>query len=195
MIRTRRARRGLLSLIALVALALAGCGNTLQDRPIPHNTLEALLLAPYPVYWLGGSFHGLAITAAGGDPGGAFTIQYGDCLEGGQSTCVPPLKIVTSPDNSFVPGQTSPTRRTALVRGVPATLTEAGATIAIPTGPVVLSIFAHTPGLARAAAETAVPVNYPGFPGGPLAVPLPNTGFDERPIPSQTPAPLRPLRQ
>ncbi|HUB36753.1 MAG TPA: hypothetical protein VL972_08010 [Solirubrobacteraceae bacterium] len=190
-----RPRRALLALIALPAVLLAGCANTVQDQPIPHNTLEALLLAPYPVYWLGGTFHGMAITAAGGDPGGAFTIQYGDCLEGGQSTCVPPLKIVTSPDNSFVPGQRSPTSRTALLRGVPATLTEAGAAIAIATGPVVLSVFAKTPALARAAAETAVPVNYPSYPGAPLAQPLPNTGFDERPLPSQMPAPLRPLRQ
>src|SRR5580700_7882378 len=97
----------------LCALGLGACGNTLQDQPIPHNSLESLLLAPYPVYWLGGSFHGLAITEASRDPSGAFTVQYGDCLEGGQSTCVPPLKVVTSPDNSFVPGEGSATARTA----------------------------------------------------------------------------------
>ena len=193
-----RARASLLATmaaIAALAASLGGCGNTLQDQPVPHNTLEALLLAPYPVYWLGGRFHGLAITAAGGDPGGGFTIQYGNCLEGGQSTCVPPLKIVTSPDNSFVPGQTSPASHAALVRGVRATVAEGGSTIAMATGPVVVSVFAHTPALARAAAETAVAVNYPGYPGEPLAAALANTGFDDRPLPSQTPAPLRPLRQ
>ena len=32
------------------ALALSSCGDTLQDRPIPHNSLESMIVAPYPVY-------------------------------------------------------------------------------------------------------------------------------------------------
>ena len=64
------------------ALALGACGDTLQDRPIAHNTLETLLVAPYPVYWLGRSFQGLAITEAKHDPSGAFSVQYGDCVRG-----------------------------------------------------------------------------------------------------------------
>jgi hypothetical protein len=180
---------------ALCALALVGCGNAIQDQPIPHNSLESLLLAPYPVYWLGATFHGLAITEASRDPGGAFTVQYGDCLEGGQSTCVPPLKVVTSPDNSFVPGEGSSTARaTSALRGVGGFVAEHGHAISIPTGGVVLDIYAHTPTLARAAATTAVPINYPGVPGGPLAAPLPDTGYGERPLPSQAPSPLRALR-
>src|SRR6185312_1040321 len=124
-----RARRhaGSLALLicATTALALGGCGDTLQDRPIPHNTLESLLVAPYPVYWLGRSFSGLQITEAGHDPGGAFNVQYGDCVEGGQSTCVPPLRVVTSPDNSFVPGGGAVKRR-RVVRGVDAVVAEGG---------------------------------------------------------------------
>jgi hypothetical protein len=181
---------------ALCALVLGACGNTIQDQPIPHNSLESLLLAPYPVYWLGGTFHDLAITEASRDPSGAFTVQYGDCLEGGQSTCVPPLRIVTSPDNSFVPGDGSSTARTTTsLRGVSGFLAERGDAIAIPTGAVVLDIYAHTPELARAAAATAVPINYPGAPGAKLASPLPNTGFGERPLPSQIPNPLKALGQ
>src|ERR1019366_4320346 len=103
------------------ALALGACGAPLQDRPIPHNTLESLLVAPYPVYWLGRSFPGFAITEASHDPGGAFTVQYGDCVEGGQSTCVAPLRVVTSPDNSFVAGG-SVARRSTVLRGVPVVL-------------------------------------------------------------------------
>ena len=158
----------LAALIAvLCALGLGACGNTIQDQPIPHNELESLLLAPYPVYWLGGTFHGLQITEASRDPSGSFTVQYGDCLEGGQSVCVTPLKIVTSPDNSFVPGEGSTTSRTsASLRGVGGFLAERGKAISIPTGPVVLDIYAHTPALARAAAAMAVPINYPGAPGG-----------------------------
>jgi hypothetical protein len=179
---------------AVCALSLGACGNTLQDQPIPHNSLESLLLAPYPIYWLGGSFHGLAITEASRDPSGAFTVQYGDCLEGGQSTCVPSLKVVTSPDNSFVPGAGSATVRTsASLRGVGGFLAEHGDAISIPTGGVILDVYAHTPALARAAAATAVPINYPGAPDTRLAAPLPDTGYGERPLPSQVPNPLRAL--
>jgi hypothetical protein len=177
---------------ALCALCLGACGNTIQDQPVPHNSLESMLLAPYPVYWLGGTFHGLQITEASHDPSGAFTVQYGDCLEGGQSTCVPPLKIITSPDNGFVPGEGSHSSRTsASLRGVDGDLAAEGDAISIATGGVVLDIYAHTPALARAAAQTAVPINHPGAPGAPLAAPLPNTGYGERPLPSQTPSPLR----
>jgi hypothetical protein len=192
---SRRAVRALAALAAaLCALGLAACGNTIQDQPIPHNELESLLLAPYPVYWLGGTFHGLAITEASRDPSGSFTVQYGDCLEGGQSTCVPPLKIITSPDNSFVPGEDSLTARApASLRGAAAFLAERGDAISIPTGGVVLDIYAHTPALARAAAVTAVPINYAGAPASPLPARSPDTGFGSRPLPSQIPNPLRAL--
>src|SRR5207248_6453715 len=91
------------ALAVLAAPALVACGDTLQAQPIAHNTLETLLVAPYPVYWLGRSFKDLQITEASHDPGGAFSVQYGNCVEGGQGTCVPPLRVVTSPDNSFLP--------------------------------------------------------------------------------------------
>jgi hypothetical protein len=175
-------------------LGLSACGNTLQDQPIPHNELESLMLAPYPVYWLGGKFQGYAITEATRDPSGSFTVQYGDCLVGGQSTCVAPLKVITSPDNGFVPGEGSPTSRTPVfLRGVGGFLAERGNAISIPTGGVVLNIYARTPALARAAAAMAVPINDPGAPGARLDAPLPDTGFGERPLPSQVPNPLHAL--
>jgi hypothetical protein len=176
----------------LCTLCLGACGDTIQDQPVPHNSLESMLLAPYPVYWLGGSFHGLQITEASHDPSGAFTVQYGDCLEGGQSTCVPPLKVITSPDNGFVPGEGGTTSHTsAFLRGVRGHLAARGDAISIPTDGVILDVYAHTPALALAAARTAVPINSPGAPGDPLAAPLPDTGYGERPLPSQTPSPLR----
>jgi hypothetical protein len=176
----------------MCALALTACGNTLQDRPIPHNTLESLLLAPYPVYWLGRSFQGLAITEATTDPSGAFTVQYGDCVEGGQSTCVPAMRVVTSPDNSFVAGGSTPVRTTRL-RGVEAVIAQQGKTIEIPTAGVVVGIYATNPRAAAAAAETIVPINAIGAPGGQLATRLPDTGFASTPLPSQMPSPLRAL--
>ena len=101
-------------------------------------------MAPYPVYWLGGSFEGLQITEAARDPGGASSIQYGDCLEGGQGVCVPPLRVVTSPDNSFLPGGSAP-RATAEIRGVTAVVALGGRVIEIPTGRVVVDIYARNP--------------------------------------------------
>jgi hypothetical protein len=189
----QRHARSLGTLAALLcALGLGACGNTLQDQPVPHNELEALLLAPYPVYWLGGTFHGVQITEAARDPSGSFTVQYGDCLEGGQRTCVPPLKVITSPDNSFLPGEDSTHAHTiATLRGAYALVAEHGRAISIPTGGVVLDIYADSAKLARAAADAAVPINYPAAPSSPLPARLPDTGFGSRPLPSQVPNPLR----
>ena len=187
-----RLRSPLAVLLTLGALALTACGDTLQDQPIARAALEPLVLEHhYPVYWLGGVFHRLAITAVDRDPSGAYAIHYGDCIEGGQYTCVSPLLIVTSPDNSFLPGGSSRTRRAVALRGVRGVLAQQGATIAIPTGGVIVSVYATTPALARAAAQTMVAVNRVGVPGAPLPGPLPDTGFAQAPLPSQEPVAVR----
>ena len=181
-------RRRLIALLALglCALTFGACGDTLQDQPISHTTLESLLLAPDPVYWLGGSFGGMAITEASQDPGGAFSVQYGDCAAGGQNTCVSRLRVVTSPDNSFLPVGSQP-HRTVRIRGVAGVVAQGEQTIELPTAGVVVDIYANSPTLARVAAETTVPINGAGVPAGPLPAPLPDTGFAERPLPGQTP--------
>jgi hypothetical protein len=185
-------RLAALPLTGLCALLLGGCGNTLQDKPISHSILEQLIAAPYPVYWLGGSFAGLAITEGTRDPGGAFSLQYGDCIHGGQGFCISALRIVTSPDNSFLPGGSTPSRQ-ATIRGAHARVSESGLAIAIPTAGVVVSIFAENPASAAAAARTMVPINSPGSPGQPLPAALPNTGFATTPLPTQMPPAVRPL--
>jgi hypothetical protein len=187
------ARAAMLAALALCALALGSCSDTLQDKPVPHNELESLMAEPYTVYWLGGSFHGFQITEASLDPGGAATIQYGDCVEGGQSTCVTPVRVVTSPNNSFVPGGQA-ARRTTLLRGVPAVLAEGGRAILFATGRVVVAIYAARASLARAASEAVVPINAPGSPGVALPARLPDTGFSRKPLPAQVPSPPTPLR-
>ena len=186
-------RRGALAATLALCAGVAGaCGDTVQDQPIPHDALEALVLAPYPVYWLGRSFQGIAVTEAARDPSGAFSVQYGDCLQGGQGTCVPPLRVVTSPDNSFVPGASAP-HSTRSIRGAPAVVAQRGRAIAIPTGGVVVAIYGLTPRLAAAAAQRAVPINASAEPGAPLPARLPDTGFGASPLPAQVPPPLRPL--
>ncbi len=177
---------------SLCALALSACGNTLQDQPIPHNLLEGMIAAPFPVYWLGGSFEGMAVSEVSQDPSGAYSVQYGDCLAGGEGGCVSRLRVVTSPDNSFLPGGATPSSRTR-IRGVEAVLAQAGRTVVIATAGVVVDIYATSARVAAAAARTAVPINEVGAPEARLPAALPSTGFNERPLPRQTPAPLRPV--
>ena len=175
--------------LGLCTLTVGACGDTLQDQPISHTTLESLLLARYPVYWLGDSFQHMAITEASEDPSGASTVQYGDCAEGGQNTCVPRLRVVTSPDNSFIPFGSRP-HRAVRIRGVTGVAAQGDDTIELPTAGVVVGIYANTPKLARIAAETTVPINDVGAPATSLPAPLPDTGFAEQPLPGQTPTPL-----
>jgi hypothetical protein len=185
-------RLAALTLAGLCALGLSACGDTLQIKPIPHNILEGLVQAPYPVYWLGGTFQGMGVSDAGKDTSGAYSVQYGNCIEGGQGNCVAPLRVVTSPDNSFMPGGSTPSRRTA-IRGQDAVLAEGGRAIVLATGGVVLDIYAKDAQLARAAAQTAVPINEPEAPEAPLPARLPDTGFGDTPLPSQVPNPLHPV--
>ena len=174
-------------------VALCSCANTLQDRPIPHNILEGLVVAPFPVYWLGGSFEGMAISEATHDPSGAFSVQYGNCLQGGQGSCMPPLRVVTSPDNSFLPGGSTPQPPHAHPGRAARSSPRRGRTIDLPTGGVVVDIYATNARTALRPRAQLVPINALGAPGAPLPAALPNTGFGATPLPSQMPAPLRPL--
>ena len=177
-------------LAVLCPFALGACGNTLQDQPISHKTLENLLLAPFPVYWLGGSFQGMAITEVSADPSGAFAVQYGDCAAGGQNTCISRLRVVTSPDNSFIAVGSQP-HRAVRIRGVTGVAAQGESTIELPTAGVVVGVYATSPMLAREAAARTVPINASGAPLATLPAPLADTGFGSQPLPGQTPTPLR----
>lgn len=185
-------------LAAVCVGALSACANTLQDRPIPHNELEYMVATAYPVYWLGASFQGLNVSEANHDPSDAWSVRYGDCVEGGEGSCTARLLIVTSPDNGFLPGGSAPggsaaasAVRATHIRGVPARIAQGGDTIILAAGPVVVSIYATNPTTAAAAARTAVPINEPTAVEAPLPAALPNTGFGETPLPDQVPSPLR----
>jgi hypothetical protein len=180
------------SLAVLCALGVCGCGNTLQVQPIPHNVLEGLVVSQFPVYWLGRSFQGMEVTEAVHDPSGSYSVQYGNCLQGGEGTCLPPLRVVTSPDNSFLPGGSIARRKTS-IRGVAALLEQSGKTVVLATAGVVVDVYATNPRTAAAAARTMVPINEPGAPEASLPAALPNTGFSETPLPRQVPPPPRPL--
>ncbi len=142
----------------------------------------------YPVYWLGATLQGLPIISVARDPGGAYTIKYGNCRQGGENVCITPLEIVTSPDNSFRPGGSTP-QRAIVVRGVRSVAAQNGRTLVIPTGAVVVDIYADSAALAHAAAQTMVAINSPQLPGAPLPPARPVTGFAGKPLPSQQPSP------
>jgi hypothetical protein len=175
------------AVLLVCALALCSCGDTLQNTPIGASPFESVIVnSRFPVYWLGLRFDGLQASNVREDPGGAVTIDYGNCLIGGQYTCVTPLQIVTSPDNSFVPGAGAGARPLR-VRGLAATAVHGEATLAIRTGPVVVSVYARSASLARDAARTMGPLNEPGVPEAPLPPAIADTGFDRLPLRSQVP--------
>jgi hypothetical protein len=140
----------------------------------------------FPVYWAGLEFAGMQITSVAIDPSEAVTIRYGDCLVGGQYTCVTPISIVSSPDNSFIPGASAATGAPS-IRGVQVSATSGGATLAIPTGGVVVSVYAKSPSLARKVATIMAPLNKVGLPQAPLPAAGPDTGFDRQPLASELP--------
>lgn len=176
-----------LAALAACVLAVTACGDTLQDQPIGPSPLESVIVkSRFPVYWLGQRFDGMRITGVLIDPGGAVTLRYGDCLVGGQFTCVTPLELVSSPDNSFVPGA-GEVGRPRLVRGAQALSTQSGRALAIRTGSIVVSVRASDPALALRAARLMAPVNKVGLPLEPLPAAAPDTGYDQRPLPSQLP--------
>jgi hypothetical protein len=180
-----------LPLLAGFALALSSCGNTIQDQPISTQSLEQLVAVDaYPIYWLGGTFHDLAVSSVARDPSEAFTIQYGDCTVGGQGTCVTPLEIVTSPNNSFAPGAGA-IERAIHIRGVRAWTAEEGRALMIPTGSVVVDIYAETAQIAAAAVRTMVSINLGGDPGGRLPAASPDSGFGGTPVKAQRPSMVR----
>jgi hypothetical protein len=183
----RRVRRRCLAaaLALLCAGLLAGCGNTLQNEPLSASTLEPLVLAEgFPVFWVGASFHGMPLSVVNADPSGAYEVQYGACATGGPETCISPLAVISSPDNSFLPGAGAATGVTS-IRGVRALIAQRGKTIELATGAAVVDIQASSPALALAAAHEMAPVNRLGSPGASLPAALPETGFPEHPTEEQ----------
>jgi hypothetical protein len=63
----------------------------------------------------------------------------------------------------------------------------------IPTGAVVVSVYADRASRASAAAAALIPINAPGSPGAPLPKRLPDSKFGFTPLPSQLPTSVRPL--
>lgn len=174
-------------LALLCACLLSGCGDSVQSQALTASTLEPLVMAQhYPVYWLGQSFKGLALAGVSTDPSGAYNVQYGSCTTGGPETCISPLELISSPDNSFVPGAGARSA-SASIRGVKAVFAQGGKVIEVATGPAVIDVRAASRTLALAAARQMAPINELGSPGAVLPAAGPDTGFAQRPMEGQRP--------
>jgi hypothetical protein len=171
--------------LCLSAFVLVGCGTTVEEQPVAPSTLESLIaVREYPVYWLGNTFSHLNVSEVSRDSGGAYTVQYGTCLSGGQFACAPPLEVVTSPENSFVAHGPAGMRMLPM-RAVSVFVSRDGRTIEIPTGTVIVSVRADSAQLARDAARAIVPINALGVPQAALPKALPASRFATEPLPAQ----------
>jgi len=171
-----------LLVLALAALALAGCG-THAPLPITSSVNRQELLQaeffPYSrVYWDGLHFQGLTLTAADGTQNYNSSIgeslQYGDCTPGQgplhTGGCVLPLQVTTvifhHHSNTALGSQYN-----TMIRGVPATVFNGGRSIEVYTGKQAIDVVANTPERAMAAARALRPLNAPGSAFTPLPLP------------------------
>lgn len=185
---TAAARLGV-ALLAGAAL-LAGCGDTLQDKPVSNAELQGLLEAPRPVYWLGSSFRGMQLMALSADPGGAYTLQYGNCFVGGQEACLTPLEVITSPESTFLAGNGLRGAKRTTIRDAKSLVAQNGQVVEVATGPVVVEVRSRKRSIGLAAAHAMVPINAPGEPGQTLPAAAPNSEYLENPLASQEPHPV-----
>lgn len=181
----------LLGAILASTLALAGCGDTLQDKPVANLELEALLeVQRYPVYWLGSRFDGLQLASAAADPSGAYALQYGNCFVGGQQACLTPLEVITTPETSHLFGEDMVGAEKTSIRGARTLIVQHGQVLAVATGRVVVEVRARKRKLALAAAGEMTPINQLGEPGQTLPAVIPISGSERNALPEQRPHPL-----
>ncbi|MHB1810367.1 MAG: hypothetical protein ACYCU0_13905 [Solirubrobacteraceae bacterium] len=180
-----------LAAAVVVAVMLAGCGNTLQSKPVANIELERLVeVQEYPVYWLGGRFEGLALASASEDPSGAYTLQYGTCFVGGQEACLTPLEVITTPETSHLPGEDMLGAQKTTIRGARTLIVQRGQVLALATGPVVVEVRSRRRKLALAAAATMTPINEVGEPGTTLPAVVRIPASQRKALPGQGPHPL-----
>lgn len=180
------------ALLALLAtLTLAGCGDTLQAKPVANVELEQLIeVQRYPVYWLGSNFEGLSLTSVNAEPSGAYALQYGTCFVGGQQACLTPLEVISTPYTSHLPGEDMLGAQKTSIRGARTLIVQHGQVLALATGRVVVEVRSLRRKLALSAAQTMVPINELGEPDANLPAVIPISASEREPLPEQRPHPL-----
>lgn len=145
-----RARSNAASVLALLAAAVAGCGD--DHAPVSGERIGE---AAAESFWLGEEFAGLELAEVLVPPEGAGTSTsfiYGTCEPVGDGGCAPPLEIQTWGACSRLP---PPNRVDGLerIRGVLASFDRRSPRIELYTASGTVVVFADTYEQARAAAE------------------------------------------
>jgi hypothetical protein len=173
----RRAR--LVAIIALLAIALAGCGTS-QPPPISSAELAGARTFPYfTLYWVGPRFQRWALTAADGlegyKPKTGDSVYYGDCLGGegilSSGGCLLPLKVSSAIYSLHSNVDLGP-QRNAVIDGVPATIFNEGRSVELYTGRLTIDVYSNSGARALAAAKLLRPLNAAGSATGRLPLPV-----------------------
>lgn len=172
---------GLLCVLAIAALAAAGCSTTRAPEPIGASELaEAQTFPYYRLYWTGPAFQGEPLVAADGRKSYNIavgdSVYYGDCARGhgvfgGGGSCRLPLQVTTVIYRLHSNAPLGP-QRNMLIRGVPATVYDEGDSIELYSGRLAIDIFSDSYSRARAAALALRPLNAAGASTGPLPAPV-----------------------
>jgi len=175
---TARRALGALAAAALCA-ALAGCGSG-DPLPVSRGELAEARSFPYfKLYWVGPRFQGIRLVSTDGrrsySPTYGDSVYYGNCigeqgLEGG-GTCHLPLQVKTVVfvrHSNDALGQ----QRNVLLRGVPASIYDAGHAIELFTGQVQVDVFTNSLARSLAAVSELRPVNASGSPDEALPPPV-----------------------
>ena len=120
-----------------------------------------------------------AISEASDDPGGAFSVSYGDCVQGGQGTACRRCGWSPRPTTASSPAAPAPARSDRRPGRRRRRVAQEGRTIAIATGRRGRRrLRAQTRAWRGRGARTIVPINALGAPGAAAArAPSPDTGF------------------
>jgi hypothetical protein len=104
--------------------ALAGCGSSAgsgMSKQTQDRVEEIAAHADRPVYYLGQQFRDWAVSDASIDNDtGGFSVIYGTCTAGMDSSCAPPLQVITEVLDPVKWGMAVGCSRLPPVRGVPA---------------------------------------------------------------------------
>jgi hypothetical protein len=176
---SRAARLLVAMLLAGALLGSLGCGTSHPRSLSVRELAEAQTFPYYRVYWAGPSFDGYPITAADGLRGYieriGDSVYYGDCVKSkgifGGGSCQLPLQVTTVIYRLHSNSALGP-QRNLLVRGVPATVYDAGRSIEIYTGRLAIDVFSDTFAHAIAATAQLLPINAPGTASGALELPV-----------------------
>jgi hypothetical protein len=164
----------------MLALSLgASACTTGPPPPVSAQELAGGETFPYyKLYWVGRYFYGHPLTAVDGlanyDPAVGQSVYYGNCSSGGgllgEGSCKLPLQVTTgiyTPHSNRDLGR----QQNRVIRGVPASIYNAGRSIELYTGHLSIEIAANTAADALRAARSLRPLNAPGAPGEALPEP------------------------